>query len=263
MSILKSIKREYRNHQDNGLDLDGASDLAMKVVKEVDEQGYSVLPSFFDADFCSSLRNEVDQLIASYNDILWVDKYDSDRRIFGANEVSEKIDSFYSNPFISEVTSRYERGRIKSGFTMAARMKWKPNNLGSGGGWHRDDATRKQVKAITYLSDVNENNGPFEYLTGSHKPFDVLKKQWGYDLKFNQNRFSDEVVGEMIKDHPERLHTFLAPAGTVIIVDTRGIHRGKPMKNGSRYALTNYYFLGEVSAHIRKQMISHKLDQAK
>jgi hypothetical protein len=263
MGILKSIKHEYRNIRDNQIDYTDASNEVVRILDEVDAQGFSVLPGFLNADFCATLKNEIDRLIVTHEDILWSDKHDSDRRIFGANEVSEEINAFYEDPFITDLTSRYEKRAIKSGFTMAARMKWKPDNLGSGGGWHRDDATRKQVKAIAYLSDVDDNNGPFQYLIGSHKPIDVLKKQWGYDLKYKQNRFENEVVDEMIKDHPDRLRTFKAPAGTVIIVDTRGIHRGKPMEEGVRYALTNYYFLQQVSPHIREKMISQMLQKAK
>ena len=39
-----------------------------------------------------------------------------------------------------------------------------------------------------------------------------------------------------------RIETIKGKAGTLILVDTSLIHRGKPLVNGCRYALTNYYY---------------------
>jgi hypothetical protein len=51
-----------------------------------------------------------------------------------------------------------------------------------------------------------------------------------------------------------KVKTFFAPAGSLILVDTRGIHRGRPLyKNGERYALTNYYWHKDFPPlHIQK-----------
>jgi hypothetical protein len=55
-------------------------------------------------------------------------------------------------------------------------------------------------------------------------------------------RFTVEEINELIKKDPERLLTFTAKAGTLLFVDTSLLHRGAPIKKGSRYALTNYYY---------------------
>ena len=39
-----------------------------------------------------------------------------------------------------------------------------------------------------------------------------------------------------------RIKTLEGKAGTLILVDTSMIHRGKPLNHGSRYAITNYYY---------------------
>ena len=38
-----------------------------------------------------------------------------------------------------------------------------------------------------------------------------------------------------------KISTFCKKRGTAIIFDGTGIHRGKPINQGKRYAITNYY----------------------
>ena len=44
----------------------------------------------------------------------------------------------------------------------------------SGGGWHRD-AHDCQFKVLMYLSDVNEKNGCFQFITNSSKNLKVRR----------------------------------------------------------------------------------------
>ena len=124
--------------------------------------------------------------------------------------------------------------------TLAAKVVAKPKNLGSGGGWHRDSMYEKQIKAILYLSDVSENNGPFQYVVGSNNKASVLRTlnlHHGENLK----RFRSEDLEAWCQRNQARIETITGSAGDVILVDTRGLHRGKPIVSEVRYALTNYY----------------------
>ena len=38
-----------------------------------------------------------------------------------------------------------------------------------------------------------------------------------------------------------KIVTLIAQPGDLIVFDGTGIHRGKPLKSGERYAMTNYY----------------------
>ena len=113
---------------------------------------------------------------------------------------------------------------------------FKKNNLGSGQGWHKDNIAR-QLKFMIYLNDVNQDNGPFQYLLKSHK----LNKKLNIDIKENKfvnnsNRFND------IEPYLKKFQLFeaKAKAGDLIVFDSSGVHRGKPINFGSRYALTLY-----------------------
>ena len=121
-------------------------------------------------------------------------------------------------------------------------MPAEPGNQGSGEGWHRD-AFMRQFKAILYLSDVGPDNGPFQFVKDSYRPRQVLRDIWKGGLRYMQNRLSEPEVERILMGSPDRLCTYTAKAGTLILVDTSSIHRGMPIENGTRYALTNYYFL--------------------
>ena len=124
---------------------------------------------------------------------------------------------------------------------LAAKLVFKENNKGSGGGWHRDSVNMNEFKAILYLSDVKEANGPFTYLLGSHNDQNVVDSIRDCGVKYNQLRLSENEVSIIENKFKLKKTTFTAKAGTLILVDTRGIHIGSPIKEGTRYALTNYY----------------------
>ena len=58
----------------------------------------------------------------------------------------------------------------------------------------------------------------------------------------SQYRFTEEEVDAiLLKVGHLKLSTLTARAGDVILVNTKGIHRGKPVEEGVRYATTIYY----------------------
>jgi hypothetical protein len=88
--------------------------------------------------------------------------------------------------------------------------------------WHRDFNDRLLLKAFLYLSDVDEQAGPFEYVPRSF-PGGELGDLWpwfpGYDGYPPDEEFADRMNGK-------RVETFTAPRGTLILCNTCGFHRG-------------------------------------
>lgn len=97
--------------------------------------------------------------------------------------------------------------------------------------YHFDMERLKWFKVFVYLTDVAEENGPHAFIKGTHKagalPYDLLKK--GYVMS------SDEEIYSYFDKSDEILYT--APRGTVIIEDTKGLHKGTPVKDGDRLIL--------------------------
>ncbi|MGB0897273.1 MAG: phytanoyl-CoA dioxygenase family protein [Flavobacteriaceae bacterium] len=217
-----------------------------QVMDLVYSKGYCVVQNFLSIDECQSLREEVDQVLAAHADELWKDKIGADKRAFGIDRVSEKIKSlFYKHSFIVATREAYYQlgEQHLLGCTMANRIEAKSNNLGSGGGWHRDSVNVRQFKAILYLTDVTEKNGAFQYVTGTQDRNTVFEGILKHSFHYKHNRFTPKEIEKILVDRKHELHTLTGKAGTLILVDTSGIHRGKPIEVGVRYALTNYYWI--------------------
>lgn len=101
--------------------------------------------------------------------------------------------------------------------------------------YHFDLDRIKWLKIFIYLSDVNTNNGPHCYISGSHKvgnkPQETIDK--GYVrisdkelLNFYNKKNFKEVTGQ---------------AGTILFGDTSCWHKGKPFVKGDRLVLQLEY----------------------
>lgn len=252
--IFKSVLEEGRNRLVDVVKRRLNTSLPPEQValhNQVVEQGFVVIPNFISHQACDSMKAWIDEVVET-NPKIWRDSTGSDNRVFFANLGSEAIDKFYRNSFVIDILSRYEKTGLYSGFTLANKVVYKDNNAGSGGGWHRDFVKRKQTKALLYLNDVTGVNGPFQYINGSHRFSSILKFQRQFKIPYNQFRFTDQQVANILDRYPGLLSTLTASKGTLVLVDTRGIHRGQPLQEGVRYALTNYYwFNAAIPRHIQ------------
>ena len=90
--------------------------------------------------------------------------------------------------------------------------------------WHTDNKTDKEFSKfpglifICYLSDVND--GQFQYIKGSHL--------WSSKRDFND--YSDEFIEQ---SHKQEIENFKYPRGSIIIYNTHGIHRAKPVMSSN------------------------------
>jgi len=109
----------------------------------------------------------------------------------------------------------------------------------SGGGWHRDNHDC-QFKSIMYLTDVDESQGNFQWITNSSK------RHIGYPTPRTASyntRYADDVVDSIVETNKScELVNITGPKGTVILADTTYIHRGKVIEADERKAITQYYF---------------------
>lgn len=228
-----------------------------EVLEALKVKGIYVLPNYLPANTCAELRNEIDRLLLKYEGQLWTDSLGSDRRVFGANQVSKGFEAYFKDAFIREVLTTFESRYVVNGFTMAARLDFKTGNLGSGNGWHRDSAHYSQTKSIVYLSSTTMENGPFEYITGSHTPRAFVTGWMKKLYHLNQYRYSEEEIAKYKEACPDqKLEVYPAGEGTLILADTRGLHRGRPIEKGTRYAATNYFFMDrEPPAHLIAQIV--------
>jgi ectoine hydroxylase-related dioxygenase (phytanoyl-CoA dioxygenase family) len=86
----------------------------------------------------------------------------------------------------------------------------------------------KWVKFFFYITDVNTESGPHTFVAGSHKPLGIPFKlrNKGYV------RLSDGEVASAFDS--AKFKEFTGKRGTLIIEDTRGLHKGKHCISGDR-----------------------------
>ncbi len=243
LAALIATWADYREHESRLRGVQSppfAKGDGLDYLAKVETDGICIVENFWSEDTCARARDEVDRIIAQYP------KYvngnaKADQRVYGANNASELIATFANDPVLASVASAYNHDSTRTAFTLAARMPASRDNQGSGEGWHRD-AFLRQFKAILYLSDVGPSNGPFQMIRDSHRRQKVLSDMRAGHLKYMQYRLTNQEIEQIIANEPARKITYTAGAGTLILVDTSTLHRGQPIEDGTRYALTNYYF---------------------
>ena len=105
--------------------------------------------------------------------------------------------------------------------------------------WHRDPEDLKLVKAFIYLSDVDEQCGPFTYVPKTH-PFgarNVKAARLEKNTRVEESRMSGTFP-------PEAWRVCTGPANTMILADTVGYHRGGKPLAGRRILITFSYTSG-------------------
>lgn len=97
--------------------------------------------------------------------------------------------------------------------------------------YHFDMDRIKWLKIFIYLTDVGLADGPHSFIEGSHATGGIPRKF----LKRGYARLDDADV--LAYYGSERQITFKAPKGTIIVEDTRGLHKGNMVSENPRLIL--------------------------
>ena len=111
--------------------------------------------------------------------------------------------------------------------------------------WHQDTEDYRMVKIIIYLSDVDEDNGPFEYIP-KH-----ISKLLAKLLRYKSGFVKDKTMAKLLS--PEHWESCIGKAGTVIITDVCNIfHRLRAPVESDRLSLT-YSYTSHKPLKLRQQ----------
>mgnify|MGYP000255216373 CR=1 FL=1 len=178
---------------------------------------------------CEKIKKKINDIIENRFSLVWSDEEGADKRIFEFEKYYNGLCELLKIDEKIRSIELYTGRKIESWTIMANMISHKNNNKGSGGGWHKDSAFSHQVKYIWYLTNVNEENGPFQFIKNTNKI-----KKYG-DNQISATRFQNITENEKIE-------SVLGSAGDLLICDTSCVHRGKPIDQGVRYAITLYTF---------------------
>jgi hypothetical protein len=97
--------------------------------------------------------------------------------------------------------------------------------------FHFDLDRVKWLKFFIYLTDVGPDGGPHTFVAGSHRTEGIPENL----LRHGYVRLSDRDVHAEYP--PSALIEFNAPRGTILVEDSRGLHKGKRVVRGDRLML--------------------------
>jgi hypothetical protein len=97
--------------------------------------------------------------------------------------------------------------------------------------FHFDLDRVRWLKIFIYLTDVGQRSGAHCFVRGSHRTGGIPKAL----LARGYTRLPDEDVARHYR--ADETIEFLAPRGTIIAEDTRGLHKGKAVHEGDRLML--------------------------
>ena len=219
-----------------------------RITKALDDCGYYVFPQKLPADLCDRLlqyglhhscevRDEVPDAKAVQTRTFASDrgKPVGVRYDFAAADLlaNQDVQLLLCDPSLVAISQAYLR---TTPIADVLGMWWhtaysdKPSEAAAQL-YHFDMDRIKWLKFFIYLTDVGPDNGPHSFVAGSHGadgiPRALLSK--GYA------RLTDEEVRKHYRT--EDIVEFADVQGTVIVEDTRGLHKGKHVAAGDRLML--------------------------
>lgn len=141
--------------------------------------------------------------------------------------------------------------------------------------WHADQQAngRRSLKFMLYLNDVTSKNGAFSYVPGSHAlVMNVMEQagvqgvsntevhdyeqiqRWARSLNLTDcirqlDEISEHIQGDYESDD---YYALAASKGSLIVFDTKGLHRGGVVSTGERFLIRVHCF--EPPALTRTQL---------
>ena len=202
-----------------------------EIVNSIENDGYYIFPSvvpqtivdqlsrFAESVPCETVPNLKENLIFDKNDIK-ATKYGINEQLIIEQHVSQEI---IMDKGLIEISGRY----LKSEPINDLVSMWWSTNFSSEASneaaqmFHFDMDRIKFLKYFIYLTDVNTDSGPHIFIRGSHKSLPNKLKKDG--------RFSDDEILNIYSQ--KDIIEIVGPKGTIVAVDTRGLHKGKPLKD--------------------------------
>lgn len=223
-----------------------ASDVE-RITAEIRERGYKVFPAQLDPSIVASLkqfalnapcvprakdggggsqggalvypRTSPSAVVYDFGPDLLVNNPDVQRLMADPSIAAIAQAYVGSNPVLDEVNMWWTTSGAGKADSGAAQL------------YHFDMDRIRWLKVFIYLTDVDRENGPHSFVSGSHRsgsiPKSILEK--GYV------RLSDSEVRAAFGE--DRMKSFTGPSGTIILEDTRGLHKGTPALAGDRLML--------------------------
>ncbi len=220
-------------------------DVFASIVKD----GVAIVPNFVSDSIIKRIISETQNAInAVVNDKYTETKYHRHcdygiYQILECDKISPSSNIFFDNDMINEIATAYVSRDVISYQKMVESRPDKGKQSNSDV-FHFDD-WRHRFKAFLYLTDVDEANAPFVYLKRSHTP-GRWRERKEYEYYRNgrtgsYGHFFIQEVNYLKSKYGFESVTCTGKRGTLILADTRGLHKGTPLMSDKRLLLANFF----------------------
>ena len=239
-----------KNNKKIKIDLQEINKNSKVISNEINENGFYIFRNYLSKNTVNKLVNFAENTLGNYamDDLpieltkeMIFDRKDPKATTFLLNENSLLnnllIQNIISDPLIISISQNYFESQpilAASHMWWSTNFKKKPDSYAAQM-YHFDFDGTKWLKFFIYLTDVNSLNGPHMFIKKSHKnngiPWRLRKK--GYA------RISDQEIHQYFSS--DKICEFFGKKGDLIIEDSRGYHKGKPVEENDRLILEIQY----------------------
>jgi hypothetical protein len=214
-----------------------AADAIKGAVEGLNRDGFYVFPELAPEDFVAAIRQFALTAPCTARGLdQAAEQYPRGRAAVGRYDFTEdvmlqcpQVQDFSSDPVFAEISRQYLGQDVIEDLVA---LWWTAPSEHSDTAlnaqmFHQDRDRLSFLKFFMYVTDVREDTGPHVYLAGSHRKLDKRLRQDG--------RITDEAVrsaGEW-----KNVKHLVAPAGTIMAVDTAGLHKGEVPQVDDRLVL--------------------------
>lgn len=216
-----------------------------EVVRAIEEVGYFSFERALRPEFLARLQEEVSahRPAANVNDagpVWWHEQY------FFPHALSS------CRSYFDYVTAERLRNISAARFGNSFRLKchrYYETGPGHSMVWHADNVTNEGVvndsDGLIYILYVNDvQDGEFQLVTGSYR--ERKHGKWSYT-------YTNEFIE---KEYGDRVRTFSMPAGSLIVYDTYGIHRAKPIVSRTFVRKSIFFQVDNSDAFAEKLLLN-------
>lgn len=240
--LFPSVKREHNKRYSQNAAL-----TEMKKEYEIlVRDGVMAIPGFFDRETVDRMVGEVEPVLqqlraGTYNGpnrTLRKEAYGV-YRMWDIDQSCPATRALFDHAVIESLAKAYVGPNAHS-YQRMGELRPDPKRVSIADHPHIDD-WKMRFKSFLYLTDVGPENAPFTYFVGSHKdaPWRRTVEARYYRTGSNGGYLNEHERTFVPQMYEERV--FTAPAGTLILADLRGLHRGTPLASGKRITLVNYF----------------------
>lgn len=244
------------------------------IVKKIQENGFYVFEQTLPENLCAMLEQYALSTPANLEG-RWGGEQ-KEKEIFNPNSTSKSYtyrlpeEDSIQNPIVQDLMADGTLRNIAATYLWAnpllcsVNLWWSPIMGGKAGAdaaqlYHFDMSRAKWLNFFIYLTDVDTNSGPHCVVQKSHH----FKNQKGYDLlKRGYVRISDEDIE--FAYGKENMIEICGKRGTMMVVDTKCFHKGKPPISKHRLMFELVYasslFGGEYKVFEKPEKMTHKLE---